>query len=77
MSTRPTVAADVITMAVEILDLQRQLEDLTKENKKLKEDNDQLWDRDQFLCALEANGVDNWCGYGDAQDTIEEWNEEG
>ena len=34
----------------------------------------ELKERDAFLCALEAAGVDNWNGYGEAQDILEEWN---
>jgi hypothetical protein len=36
----------------------------------------ELLERDRFLCALEAAGVDNWVGYGDVQDIIEEWDKE-
>ena len=35
-----------------------------------------LQERDNFLSALEAAGVDNWDGYGDAQDILEEWDNE-
>ena len=37
----------------------------------------ELEDNDTFLCALEAAGVDNWSGYGEAQNILEEWDEEG
>ena len=47
-------------------------------NKETIEVNREEWfklqERDAFLCALEAAGVDNWDGYGDAQDILEEWN---
>ena len=33
-----------------------------------------LLDRDQKLCALEAAGVDNWEGYDEAMNILEEWN---
>ena len=36
----------------------------------------QLLDRDQKLCALEAAGVDNWAGYDEAMNILEEWNSE-
>ena len=36
-----------------------------------------LRDRDDFLSCLEAYGVDNWDGYGDAQDLYEEENSNG
>lgn len=32
---------------------------------------------DSFMDALNAAGVDNWSGYGDALDILEEWQEEG
>jgi len=35
-----------------------------------------LLDRDQKLCALEAAGVDNWEGYEEAMNILEEWNSE-
>lgn len=41
-----------------------------------KKEYDQLIERDQFLSALEAAGVDNWNGYGEAQDILKEWNAE-
>lgn len=36
----------------------------------------ELLDRDQFLSALEAAGVDNWDGFGEAVDLVKEWNKE-
>ena len=41
-----------------------------------EEEHARLQDRDAFLCALEAAGVDNWDGYDNAQDILEEWNNE-
>ena len=36
----------------------------------------ELEDNDLFLGALRAAGVDNWSGYGDAQEMYEEWRKE-
>mgnify|MGYP006385086585 CR=1 FL=1 len=36
----------------------------------------QLLNRDQELCALESAGVDNWEGYEEAMNILEEWNSE-
>ena len=33
---------------------------------------EELESRDSFLNCLEACGVDNWCGYGDAQEMYDE-----
>ena len=41
-----------------------------------KEEYDKLNDSERFLNALEAAGVDNWDGYGYAQDILEEWHNE-
>jgi len=41
-----------------------------------EEEYDALLDRDQKLCALEAAGVDNWEGYEEAMNILEEWNSE-
>lgn len=35
-----------------------------------------LKERDDFLEALEQCGVDNWGGYGDAQDMVESWDKQ-
>lgn len=35
-----------------------------------------LIDRETFLCALEAAGVDNWSGYEYAYEILEEWEKE-
>lgn len=35
-----------------------------------------LYERDRFLYALEAAGVDNWSGYGYAYEILEEWDDE-
>ena len=35
-----------------------------------------LYERDRFLCALEAAGVDNWSDYGYAYEILEEWDDE-
>lgn len=35
-----------------------------------------LKEQAEFLSCLEACGVDNWCGYGDAQEMMEEESEE-
>ena len=40
-----------------------------------EEEHARLQDRDHFLCALEAAGVDNWDGV-DAQYILEMWNNE-
>lgn len=46
---------------------------ITKElYKSLMEDQDDV----RFLHALRAAGVDNWSGYGDAQDILESWDTE-
>lgn len=37
---------------------------------------DELEERERWLCALEAAGVDNWSGYEYAQEVIEEWDNE-
>lgn len=37
-----------------------------------KEEYERLRERDEFLSCLEANGVDNWSGYGDAQQMQQE-----
>ena len=34
---------------------------------------DELEDGDLFLCALQNSGVDNWEGYGDAQELYEKY----
>lgn len=36
----------------------------------------ELLERDQWLCALECAGVDNWSGIDNAYDTLKEWKEE-
>ena len=36
----------------------------------------ELCEDSQFLCALQAAGVDNWDGYSDAQEILEEWDNE-
>lgn len=38
-----------------------------------KEEYENLQERDDFLCALEAAGVDNWDGYGEAYQLLREW----
>ena len=38
-----------------------------------KEEYENLQERDDFLCALEAAGVDNWDGYSEAQQLLREW----
>lgn len=37
---------------------------------------DKLQERNQFLCALEAAGVNNWEGFSVAHEMIEEWDKE-
>ena len=37
---------------------------------------DKLEERERWLCALEAAGVDNWSGYEYAHEVIEEWDNE-
>ena len=41
-----------------------------------KKEYDQLQKDSNFLAALEAAGVDNWCGYGEAYNILEEWKKE-
>ena len=36
-----------------------------------KKEYERLLERDEWLCALEGAGVDNWDGYGDAYDLLE------
>jgi hypothetical protein len=36
----------------------------------------ELLERDNFLSALEAAGVDNWDGYSVAHEIMDEWNNE-
>lgn len=50
-------------------DLFKKFTILEAENKRLKKDSDKL-------AALEAAGVDNWCGYDDAMDILHEWESE-
>lgn len=42
-----------------------------------KQEYEKLLDRDQWLCCLEAAGVDNWCGWDEAISIRDEWNAEG
>ena len=35
-----------------------------------------LLERDNMLSALEGAGVDNWCGYDDAMDFVDQWKKE-
>ncbi len=37
---------------------------------------ERLENRERFLCALEAAGVDNWNGYGLAYEILDEWDSE-
>lgn len=37
---------------------------------------DQLLEDSRFLCALRGAGVDNWDGYEEAQEMLEEWDAE-
>lgn len=37
-----------------------------------KNEYENLKEQAEFLSCLEACGVDNWCGYGDAQEMMEE-----
>lgn len=37
---------------------------------------ERLLDSELMLQALEDAGVDNWHGYGDAMETVEEWKKE-
>ena len=41
-----------------------------------EEEYDRLIENERFLCALQGAGVDNWDGYSDAQDILEEWSNE-
>jgi hypothetical protein len=41
-----------------------------------KEEYDQLLKDSQFLLCLEGAGVDNWQGYGDAQDAMNNLSDE-
>ncbi len=49
--------------------LEEKVKLLEVENKSLKE-------RELFLLALEASGVDNWSGYSFAFDILKEWEDE-
>lgn len=52
-------------------------QEYTGENLKILLDHlKELEDNDLFLGALRAAGVDNWIGYGDAQEIYEEWRKE-
>jgi len=42
-----------------------------------KEEYESLLEDSNFLSALRAAGVDNWSGYGEAFNILEEWEEEG
>lgn len=44
-------------------------------NRLLLEANEKLMEREQLLDALEAAGVDNWEGYDEAMEILEEQNE--
>jgi hypothetical protein len=37
---------------------------------------DKFCERDEWLCALEVAGVDNWEGCSEARDILEQWKEE-
>ena len=41
-----------------------------------KEVYDKLLERDLLLTALENAGVDNWSGYGEAHELLEQWEKE-
>ena len=41
-----------------------------------QEDYQNFVERDAWLCALEAAGVDNWEGCSEARDILEEWENE-
>ena len=43
---------------------------------KAEKELDYLNEKDRFLSALEAAGVDNWGGYEIAYDILKEWNGE-
>ena len=43
---------------------------------ELNEERDKLLERDAWLCALEAAGVDNWDGWDFAKETLAEWEAE-
>ena len=54
-------------------------EELKMEEKMItitEKEYDSLLEDSQFLCALQGAGVDNWSGYGYAQEMIEEWDNE-
>lgn len=36
----------------------------------------ELLDVERFMCALEAAGIDNWDGYAEAYEIMEEWDRE-
>ena len=59
---------------------EREISDLNARMSKLENpvnmDNAKDQERLQFLCALEAAGVDNWEGFEYALETQSEWNEE-
>lgn len=41
-----------------------------------KAEYEQLLNDKQWLSALECAGVDNWCGYSEAKDMLDEWENE-
>lgn len=41
-----------------------------------KSEYDDLLEKSDWLNALECAGVDNWCGYEEAQKLLREWNGE-
>lgn len=42
----------------------------------LRDEYERLVEREEFLSALEAAGVDNWCGFDEAHSIMREWAEE-
>jgi uncharacterized protein (UPF0335 family) len=49
------------------------LNSLLNQIKKLQKEKEKLIDEVSFLEALKAVGVDNWSGYEDAQNLMDEW----
>ena len=45
-------------------------------NKSLEESLELTKERESFLLALEATGVDNWSGYDYAHDLLKKWKKE-
>lgn len=54
------------------MNLEKMVKSLTSKNESLAYKVTELSKRDDFLLALEGAGVDNWSGYEDAMDSLNE-----